>query len=88
MTYTNDLLDELTYLLQFNLETTQEGSKIHRSASAATINATTRLFNKRLVTQADGGYFTDLGHIAAEHVQANYSILTPVHESSLKPVSM
>ncbi|MCF6322899.1 MAG: TIGR02647 family protein [Gammaproteobacteria bacterium] len=88
MTYTNDLLDELNILLQFNLETTQEGIKIHRSAGTATIDATTRLFNKGLVTQADGGYLTDLGHIAAEHAQTSYAILTPVHESSLKPASM
>jgi len=73
--YTNELLSELNILLQFNLETTQEGIKIHRSAAATTIDATTRLFNKGLITQTDGGYLTDLGHIAAEHAQATYTIL-------------
>ncbi|MBL1259781.1 MAG: TIGR02647 family protein [Thiotrichaceae bacterium] len=88
MTYSNDLLDELNILLQFNLEMTQEGIKIHRSAGSATVGATTRLFNKGLITQADGGYLTDLGHIAAKHAQAGYAILRPTRESSLKPAAM
>jgi len=86
--YTDELLDELNILLQFNLETTQEGIKIHRSAGTSAIEATTRLFNKGLITQIDGGYLTDLGHIAAEHAQATHTILTPAHETALKPASM
>ena len=88
MTYTNELLDELNILLQFNLETTQEGIKIHQAAGAQTIDATTRLYNKGLINQVDGGYLTDLGHIAAEHAQAIHAILTPAHETPLKPVAM
>jgi len=86
--YTESLLEELNILLQFNLATTQEGIKIHRSAGSPAIEATTRLFNKGLITQVDGGYLTDLGHIAAEHAQATYTILTPTDETPLKPASM
>jgi len=88
MTYTSELLDELNILLQFNLETTLEGIKIHRSAGDSAIDATTRLFNKGLITQIDGGYLTDLGHIAAEHAQTTHTILTTAHESLLKPASV
>jgi len=87
MTYSNDLLDELNILLLFNLETTQEGIKIHKTAASDAIAATARLFIKGLITQADGGYLTDLGYIAAEHAQATYNILTPADEISLKPAA-
>ncbi len=87
MTYTNDLLDELNILLQFNLETTQEGIKIHKTAAPEAIAATARLFTKGLITQPDGGYLTDLGHIAAEHAHATHTILTPADEISLKPAA-
>ncbi len=87
MTYTNELLDELNILLQFNLTTTQEGIKIHQTAAPEAISATARLFAKGLITQTDGGYLTDLGHIAAEHAQATYAILTPSPEILLKPAA-
>jgi len=87
MTYTNDLLDELNILLQFNLETTQAGIKIHKTAPSNVIAASARLFDKGLITQIDGGYLSDLGHIAAEHAQATLTILTTNHETSLKPAT-
>ncbi|AHK15431.1 MAG: TIGR02647 family protein [Alcanivorax sp.] len=69
MPYTPDITAELNILARFNLSTTQEGIKIHSSAAPDVIAATERLFNKGLISQADGGYLTELGRNAAEHAQ-------------------
>ncbi|MBU2569252.1 MAG: TIGR02647 family protein [Gammaproteobacteria bacterium] len=71
-----ELVDELNILLHYNLTTTLEGIKIHKDADASVIDAVARLYQKGLVTQADGGYLTDLGRTAAEHAQACHIILT------------
>ncbi|MGR9046744.1 MAG: TIGR02647 family protein [Gammaproteobacteria bacterium] len=70
-----DLIDELNILLHYNLTTTLEGIKIHHDAEPTVIEAVKRLHRKGLVTQADGGYLTDLGRTAAEHAQACHTIL-------------
>ena len=76
MTIKQELVDEIELLLRYNLDTTQEGIKVHHSARQGLIDATHRLFKKGLVSQEDGGYLTDLGHEAAEHTQAALRILT------------
>ena len=75
MPYTPELIEEMNILAQYNLHTTQEGLKVHASASAESIKATRRLYDKGLVTQPDGGYLTHLGREVAEHVQATLAIL-------------
>ena len=65
----SELLEELNILAQFNLDTTQEGVKVHSSASDAVTAAAQRLFEKGITTQVDGGYLTELGRTAAEHTQ-------------------
>ena len=70
-----ELIEELDILLHYNLTTTLEGIKIHHDAEPAVIEAVNRLHKKGLVTQADGGYLTDLGRTAAEHAQACHTIL-------------
>lgn len=75
MTYTPALLEELKILSLFNLDTTQEGIKVHSNAEPAAIEATCRLHDKGLVTQADGGYLTPLGHDAAQRAQDLLRIL-------------
>lgn len=77
MHYTSDLTDELNILVLFNLTTTQEGLKVHKTAEPAKIAAVERLFDKGLVTRSDGGYLTDLGREAAEYAQNLLTILTP-----------
>lgn len=69
------LVDEIEVLLRYNLETTQEGLKVHNDARQELREATQRLFEKGLVSQKDGGYLTDLGHEAAEHTQAALNLL-------------
>lgn len=76
MKLTPELIEELEVLTLFNLNTTQEGIKVHSIAASGAIAATRRLYNKGLITQADGGYLTGLGHDAAEHVQKLITILT------------
>jgi uncharacterized protein (TIGR02647 family) len=77
MTIKQELIDEIEVLLRYNLDTTQEGIKVHQDARQGLIDASERLFNKGLVSQKDGGYLTDLGHEAAEHTQAALRLLSP-----------
>ncbi|MEI6544422.1 MAG: TIGR02647 family protein [Methylococcales bacterium] len=77
MPYTQDLVDEINILVRYNLSTTQEGIKVHKTAAPESIAATKRLYNKGLVTQEDGGYLTSLGHEAAEQAQAVLNLLNP-----------
>ena len=75
MPYTPEVVDELKLLSKFNLDTGQEGIKVHSTASADVINAAQRLFDKGLITQQDGGYLTSLGRTASEHAQDLLRIL-------------
>lgn len=76
MTIKQELIDEIEVLLRYNLDTTQEGIKVHQDARQGLIEASERLFNKGLISQKDGGYLTDLGHEAAEHTQAALRLLS------------
>jgi uncharacterized protein (TIGR02647 family) len=75
MHYTPDTIDELQVLLRFNLDTSQEGIKVHSTAHESVLQATKRLYKKGLTTQIDGGYLTSLGRTAAEHAQSLLQIL-------------
>jgi uncharacterized protein (TIGR02647 family) len=82
MRYTEEQLAELDILIRYNLQTTQQGIKVHSRANKEQIAAVQRLFDKGLVTAVDGGYLTDLGRKAAEHAQALLLILAP-HQQSM-----
>ncbi len=75
MSYTPELVEELRLLCLYNLATTQEGIKVHKTAEPAAIAAARRLHEKGLITQDDGGYLTSLGIDATEHAQALLAIL-------------
>jgi uncharacterized protein (TIGR02647 family) len=75
MTIDNLLADELNILMMFDLSTTQVGIKVHSDATPEAKAASARLFEKGLLTQADGGYLTSLGHDAAQHLQLAVQIL-------------
>jgi len=77
MLYTQDLVDEINILVRYDLSTTQEGIKVHKTAAPEIIAATKRLYDKGLVTQEDGGYLTSLGHEAAEQAQMVLNLLNP-----------
>lgn len=76
MSYTPELVYELNTLIRFDLDSGQQGIKVHKSADAEVRAAAQRLYAKGLITQADGGYLTRLGREAAEHAQALLGILT------------
>ena len=82
MNFSREQVPEIDILVHYNLETTQQGIKVHSSAGGDHIEAVRRLFEKGLVTQIDGGYLTDLGRSAAEHAQALILILAPHHQST------
>lgn len=73
---TSDLVAELNFLAHYDLDTMQEGIKVHKDADPAVIATVQRLHGKKLVTQADGGYLTALGREVAEALQATLTILT------------
>lgn len=73
---TPDLVAELNFLAHFDLDTMQEGIKVHKDADASTIAAVQRLHDKKLVTLTDGGYLTALGREVAEALQSTLTILT------------
>ncbi|MEE9355963.1 MAG: TIGR02647 family protein [Methylococcaceae bacterium] len=72
---TSQHINEIQLLSMFNVTTTQEGIKVHKSAEPTAIDAAQRLFQKGLITQPDGGYLTHQGIEAAEHTQALLAIL-------------
>lgn len=76
MHFSKPQIAEIDLLIQYNLETSQQGIKVHSNADKTQVEAVQSLFDKGLVTQADGGYLTDLGRKAAEHAQALMQILT------------
>jgi uncharacterized protein (TIGR02647 family) len=77
MPYTQDIVDELNILVRYNLSTTQEGIKVHKTAAPEIIAATQRLYDKGLISHKDGGYLTNLGREAAEQAQAVLDLLNP-----------
>ncbi len=79
MYYSKDQMAEIDILVRFNLQSTQQGIKVHSDANTDQVDAAQRLFDKGLVSQVDGGYLTDLGRKAAEHAQGLILMLTP-HE--------
>jgi len=76
MSYTPELVAELEILALFNLDSSQEGLKVHQTAAPTAIAAARRLFEKKLIDQPDGGYLTSLGRDAAEQAQNLLTILT------------
>jgi uncharacterized protein (TIGR02647 family) len=84
MPYTPNLVHELNTLIRFDLETSQQGIKVHKNADPQVIAATRRLHEKGLLTLVDGGYLTGLGRDAAEHAQALLTILTSTAGASTR----
>jgi len=75
MPFNRELVAELNLLTHFDLSTTQVGIKVHHTATDDTILAATRLFEKGIVTQPDGGYLTSMGRGVAEHAQVALKLL-------------
>ncbi len=77
MIYSNERLEEIKLLNQFDLGSTANGIKIHaQQASKEMVAAAERLFDKGLTDHVDGGYLTDRGIEAANHAQSLMRLLS------------
>ncbi len=77
MMYSNERLEEIKLLNQFDLGSTANGIKIHaKEASKEMVAAAERLFDKGLTDHIDGGYLTDRGIEAANHAQSLIRLLS------------
>ena len=79
MKFNKDMLEEMNVLSCYDLANSQTGIKVHSDATDSNIAATNRLFEKGLVSQSDGGYLTERGHTAAEHLEHLAGILNQVN---------
>lgn len=75
MPFSNELVDELNVLVQFSLSSDMMGIKVHSDANPSLVEATSRLYEKKLITAQDGGYLTSLGRDAVEHAKEALRIL-------------
>ncbi len=75
MRLSDNILQEIRVLSQFNPASGLEGIKVHHDAEAALIAATERLFDKGLISRVDGGYLTDAGIELMRHVDALNTVL-------------
>jgi uncharacterized protein (TIGR02647 family) len=77
MNNSNEILEEIKLLNQFNLDSMANGIKVHtQQASKEVVNAAARLFDKGLTDHVDGGYLTELGIEAATNAQSLMRVLS------------
>lgn len=75
--YSDEKLEEIKLLNEFNLESTASGIKVHTSeAPEATVAAAARLYEKGFTDHVDGGYLTERGIEAANHAQKLLRLLS------------
>lgn len=71
-------IDQIEVLLQFDPSNNLQGIKIHHStARDGLAEAAQKLFDNGLISQPDGGYLTDLGHEASEHLHTALQLMSP-----------
>jgi uncharacterized protein (TIGR02647 family) len=75
MLYSPENHAELNVLMLYKSSSSLEGIKIHKTAEPSLIAAAQRLFEAGFITQADGGYLTSPGSVAAEHAHLLYDML-------------
>lgn len=69
-------LEEMNLLLMFP-DSSLDGLKVHHTADPQMIEAASRLFDKGLATQVDGGYLTEIGREAAQTASLLLGLLSP-----------
>ena len=75
MSFTAENIAELNVLILFTPASQLKGIKIHHTADPALVAAAQGLHKRGFITQADGGYLTDLGTRASEHAHAMFTML-------------
>jgi uncharacterized protein (TIGR02647 family) len=73
----SELIEELSLLKRFSLNSTAEGISIPASGDPAVVAAAERLFEKGIISLSDGGQLTDSGREAAEHMNRLFNQLSP-----------
>ena len=76
MKFSQQHLDELNLLVQFDISSAATGIKVHSEAGEAIQAAAKRLYDKGLCTLPDGGYLTDEGIDMAENADRILRVLT------------
>ena len=76
MEFNDQLQQELNLLVKFPVSSL-DGLKVHHTADAGIIEAARRLHEKGLITQADGGYLTELGREAYDAATLLNGLMTP-----------
>ncbi len=75
MKFSQQHLDELNLLVQFDISSAATGIKVHNEAGEAIQSAAKRLYEKGLCTLPDGGYLTDEGIEMAEKADSILRVL-------------
>ncbi len=72
-----ELIGELNLLNRINLNSSAEGINIPATGDPAVVAAAGRLFEKGIISRADGGHLTDSGREAVEHMNRLFNQLSP-----------
>jgi len=72
-----ELIEELSLLQRFSLNSTAEGISISALGDPAVVAAAERLFEKGIISLSDGGHLTDNGREAVEHMNRLFNQLSP-----------
>jgi len=73
----SELVEELSLLSRYRMNSDPAGIEIGQAAEAAVIAAAQRLFEKGLIERADGGALTDSGREAVMHMSRLFNQLSP-----------
>jgi uncharacterized protein (TIGR02647 family) len=76
MKFSQQHLNELNLLLQFDLKSRDTGIKVHKTAEKRVIDAVRSLYEKQLCTHPDGGYLTDEGIEVAQYADRLLRVLS------------
>ena len=71
-----ELIDELNLLRRFSMGGLV-AMKVHDNPDSAVIAAAERMYEKGLITAADGGQLTDSGREAIEHMDRLFNLIDP-----------
>jgi len=75
MKFSQQHLDELNLLVQFDIGSAATGIKVHNEAHESVQSAVKRLHEKGLCTLPDGGYLTDEGIEIAQNADRILRVL-------------
>jgi len=71
-----ELINELNLLRRFSMGG-PVAMNVHDNPDPAVIAAAERMFEKGLISTAEGGQLTDSGHEAIEHMERLFNLLDP-----------